>query len=113
MAYCSVLILYPFTHSFTDLFKKYHDEVYPARLVFISFLYQRDPGQMVSEMKEKYPEIKVSQFRFSLARPDLSKLDNVFGLLSSESETFSRNIDEVAETLRGNDVLSMTQFLKL
>ena len=68
---------------------------------------------MVSEIKNKYPEIKVSQFRFSSARPDLSKLDNVFGLLSSESESFTRDIDEVAEALRGNDVLSMTQLLKL
>lgn len=95
------------------MFKKYHDEIYPARLVFISFLSQTDPGSMVSEFKNRYPELDVLQFRFSGDRPDLSKLDNVFGLLSSESESFIGEMEEVLRVVQRDDILAMTELLTL
>ena len=95
------------------MFNKYYNEIYPARLVFISFLYQNDPGQMVSELKQKYPQIKVMQFRFNGHRPDLSKLDNVFGLLSTESVDFKEDIEKVVEKLNTEELIQITDLLKL
>ena len=82
---------------FNDLFIKYHEEVYPARLVFISFLEMSGKGQMFQELRQKAPNLKPMQFKFNRSRPDLTKLDNVFGLLSTEAKLFSMDVDK-AET---------------
>ena len=68
---------------------------------------------MVSEFKNRYPELDVLQFRFSGDRPDLSKLDNVFGLLSSESESFVGEMEEVLRVVQRDDILAMTELLTL
>jgi len=99
--------------NFSGLFKKYYHEVYPARLIFISFIGQTDQGQMVKELKTVAPEIKVLQFRFNGSRPDLSKLDNVFGLLSSESEAFSKELDEFSALVNEEDISLMLQKIKV
>ncbi|KAL8588504.1 hypothetical protein ACOMHN_022291 [Nucella lapillus] len=76
---------------FGDLYKKYCEEVFPARLVFVSFLsHQHAQGQMVSDLQNKgYNPL---QFRLEGNRPDLSKLDNLFGLLSADSATFDEEL---------------------
>ncbi|CAF3867145.1 unnamed protein product [Adineta steineri] len=70
---------------FFKLFMKYREEVYPAKLVFISFLaHQHDQGQMYKQFQEaNVPD--VTQFKFNRERPDLTKLDNLLGLLSTGS----------------------------
>ncbi|XP_076447740.1 uncharacterized protein LOC143284693 [Babylonia areolata] len=82
--------------SFAELYKKYCDEVYPARLVFVSFLrHQHAIGQMVRELQGM--GFSPLQFCLEGSRPDLSKLDNLFGLLSADSATFD---EELAATER-------------
>ena len=107
------MIIYSFTQRFADLFRKYYDEVYPARLVFTSFLRQTDPRFMVEQFKKKYPGINVLQFQFTGNRPDLSKLDNVFGLLLSEIESFLLEINEAVQYLRRNYIFRMAELLKV
>lgn len=77
-------------YRFAELYKRYHDEVYPAKLVFVSFLYQREEGYMVSELRKL--GFSPLQFKFDNQRPDLTKLDNLFGQLSAETSIFD---DEV------------------
>ncbi len=77
--------------SFLDLYKKYHDEVYPAKLVFVSFLPdQHAPGKMVTQLEQN--GFKPLQFKFSVVKPDLTKLDKLFGLLSSRTGTFDEQL---------------------
>lgn len=64
--------------------------MYPAKLVFVSFLYQREEGYMVSELRKL--GFSPLQFKFDNQRPDLTKLDNLFGQLSAETSMFD---DEV------------------
>ena len=68
---------------------------------------------MVQVFKTRYPEIPVLQFKFSESRPDLTKLDSVFGLLSIESDTFIKEINEVLETINRNDVNKMIELLNV
>ncbi|XP_046353940.2 uncharacterized protein LOC124133552 [Haliotis rufescens] len=74
-------------YRFCPLFKKYHAEVYPAKLVFVSFLPgQHSVGRMVKELREE--GFKPLQYCLETNRPDLTKLDNLFGLLASNSAEF-------------------------
>ena len=108
----SLIIFFPY--SFARLFKKYHDEIYPARLVFISFLSsQMDEGQMIRSLKQTAPEIKPMQFRFDYSRPDLTKLDNVFGLLSTEMDTFTEEVDKLEKTINENGLASALDNMKV
>ena len=76
---------------------KYYDEVYPATLVFISFSGYGGYAshQMVKNLKEKAPNLKPLVFDFMSTRPDLSKLDNVLGVLSLKTSGFKCHIDEL------------------
>lgn len=79
---------------FFDLFMKYRAEIYPAKLVFISFLsHQHAAGQMYSQfVNANVPD--VLQFKFNRERPDLTKIDNLIGLLSTgSSESFTTNLE--------------------
>jgi len=79
---------------FFDLFMKYRAEIYPAKLVFISFLsHQHAQGQMYSQfVNANVPD--VLQFKFNRQRPDLTKIDNLIGLLSTgSSESFVTNLE--------------------
>ncbi|UJR08982.1 hypothetical protein I4U23_013232 [Adineta vaga] len=83
-----------FSSRFQELFLKYRAEVYPAKLVFISFLsHQHAQGQMYSAFKAAdVPD--VLQFKFNRERPDLTKIDNLIGLLSTGSSTsFDNNLE--------------------
>ncbi|KAJ3070831.1 hypothetical protein HDU98_006172 [Podochytrium sp. JEL0797] len=68
-------------YQFAPLFKEYLDTVNPhAKLFFVSFLSVRTEGQMVVELKKL--GIHAKQFRFDASRPDLSKFDELLGLLT-------------------------------
>ncbi|XP_064628385.1 uncharacterized protein LOC135487986 [Lineus longissimus] len=80
----------------TPLFKKYHAEVYPAKMVFVSFLSsQHSSGYMVDEMRRS--GFNPIQFKLDGKRPDLTKLDTLFGLLSADTKSFE---DQLASKLK-------------
>ena len=68
---------------------------------------------MVSDLKRVAPEIDVMQFRFDQSRPDLSKLDNVFGLLSAETGAFTKKIDEMEQYFINGNIEEAIALLKL
>lgn len=78
---------------FHQMYEKYHDEVYPAKLVFVSFFsFQQAKGHMVPKLEEL--GFKPLRFVFDLSRPDLTKLDKLFGMLATGTSGFD---DEIAE----------------
>lgn len=74
--------------NFAHLYRKYHDEVYPARLVFITFKKNDNDGRMVANLRDMFSpadfENKVIQFRMDPTRPDLSRLDTIFNRLMAQ-----------------------------
>ncbi|XP_019623383.1 PREDICTED: uncharacterized protein LOC109469324 isoform X1 [Branchiostoma belcheri] len=85
-------------YRFAPLFKKYSEEVYPAKMVFVSFLRgQHAEGQMVRELKQQ--NFDPLQFKLDSSRPDLTKLDNLLGLLSMGSQSFDAQVTEMEEVL--------------
>ncbi|XP_069106344.1 uncharacterized protein [Argopecten irradians] len=95
-------------HRFAELYKKYCDEVYPMRLVFVSFLYnQHDEGQMVRELKSMgYNPLQV---KFHRSQPDLTKLDKLFGTLSAESFTFEEEVEAMQSKIRDQGLANAFQ----
>jgi len=80
---------------FPDLFLKYYEEVYPAKLIFVSFLENpNNKGRMVKSLENM--GFEVLQFRLDGNRPDLTKLDTLLGLLSSESTDFPSQVTALA-----------------
>lgn len=85
--------------SFHDLYKKYHDEIYPAKLVFVSFFRsQQSRGYMVPKLENL--GFKPLRFVFDLTRPDLTKLDKLFGMLATGTSNFDDEIAEVETTIK-------------
>ena len=101
---------------FSQLFYKYHRDVYPAKIVFVSFLenplgnafpftpqYELIPdnetekGRMVKSLENL--GIVPLQFRLDSHRPDLTKVDTLLGLLSSECSFFSIQVDALANVI--------------
>jgi len=82
--------------NFFDLFMEYRRVVFPASLVFVSFLSdgQRDLGQMYKKfLDKKVPDVE--QFKFCGVRPDLSRLDTILGKLCSKSmNEFNASVEE-------------------
>jgi hypothetical protein len=71
--------------SFFDaVFEKYYKTVYPAKLVFVSFVPDNKDGFMVSCLKKKINGIEkdIIQFRLNRNSPDLRKLDTMLEVLS-------------------------------
>ena len=67
-------------YYFHELYRKYHAEVYPAKLVFVSFLQANEKGQMATAIERMgFGPIK---FSFDKDRPDLTKLDALLGTLA-------------------------------
>lgn len=64
---------------FAPLYKKYCQEVYSAKLVFISFTDPNTDGQMVKDLKNIMGESAFSEFvqvfKFNVRNPDLNRLD--------------------------------------
>jgi hypothetical protein len=80
--------------DFSELFHKYYTEIYPARIVFISFLEANAQGQMVTDLREiDYSPI---QYKFDRRRPDLTKFDGLLGLLSTETDDFAFDLDHLS-----------------
>lgn len=102
---------------------RYYTEVYPARIVFVSFL--EDPkvkGRMVTALESM--GIVPLQFRLDARRPDLTKVrppcsflgktkkkptgilparaqvDTLLGLLSSETEFFCQHTEKLGEMIK-------------
>ena len=98
-------------YKFCPLFKKYYETVYPAKLVFVSFLKsQHQTGQMVKELKSL--GMNPMQFVFNQARPDLTKLDNLLGLLSSSSVAFNDEVMGTIKELKNKGLECLQKFLK-
>ncbi|CAF5133670.1 unnamed protein product, partial [Rotaria sp. Silwood1] len=86
----------------------YRTEIYPAKLVFISFLrHQHAQGQMYKEFQDaNVPD--VIQFKFSGERPDLTKIDNLLGLLSTgSSESFDDHVGKLQNEFQQKDIESV------
>ncbi|KAL3857791.1 hypothetical protein ACJMK2_012426 [Sinanodonta woodiana] len=88
-----------YTYNFCQLYKRYHEEVYPAKLVFVSFLRnQHSEGTMVTLLKNE--GFKPLQFKFEGNRPDLTKLDKLFGLLSAEHTSFEDELKQMEAEIK-------------
>ncbi|XP_060069776.1 serine/arginine repetitive matrix protein 2-like [Ylistrum balloti] len=86
--------------NFADLFEKYHAEVYPAKLVFVSFLAQHQRGEMCTRLMEK--GFNPLQFVLNSDRPDLTKLEKLFGILASDSTSFTEELSNFQNETSGN-----------
>ena len=94
---------------FTELYKKYTEEIHKAELVFVSFLRgQHDEGQMVKDLKKK-EAVKgedLKQFKFDAARPDLTKLDHMFAVLSTSGDWYEVEVRETKARIEADGLLS-------
>ncbi|BFZ09851.1 hypothetical protein BsWGS_12890 [Bradybaena similaris] len=99
-------------YSFARLYKSYHDEVYPANLVFVSFLHgQHAEGTMVTALNKLgfYPK----QLRLEGSRPDLTKLDDLFAQLSAATtSSFQEDLQEMEAFVKENGVAKLYESLK-
>ena len=101
-------------YRFAPLFKKYREEVYQARLVFVSFLRsQHAEGQMVRELHQAGVTENVMHFNFNQNKPDLTKLDKLFGLLSSETDDFEEKVKAKEDDIRADGVNKVLQGLNI
>jgi hypothetical protein len=80
---------------FDAMLEQYRRECHAAHVVFISFLDQRQPGQMVTALKAR--GIACRQFRLDPRRPDLTKLDEILGHLSLTGSLYRERLTTVAE----------------
>jgi len=89
---------------FHELFDAYVKEVYPhAKVFFVSFIAPTDPGHMVKLLNTHGLGERVKQFKFDPARPDLSKLNSLLGMISmelSDDVDMPREEEEGVEALR-------------
>ncbi|CAG8585625.1 12390_t:CDS:2 [Ambispora leptoticha] len=76
-------------YRFAPLFKKYREEVVPhAQVFFVSFLTGTNEGEMKQSLAQQ-GITNVKQFRLDGRRPDLSKFDELLGILSMELAALS------------------------
>jgi len=95
-------------HYFPDLFLKYYEEVYPAKLIFVSFLENpNNKGRMVKSLE--HMGFEVLQFRLDGNRPDLTKLDTLLGLLSSESVDFPKQVQALTAFYASGGVAAVVE----
>nr|XP_034307490.1 uncharacterized protein LOC105347606 [Crassostrea gigas] len=93
--------------KFAELYKQYHDEVYPAKLIFVSFLPQNKQGEMVETMRSL--GFRPLQFKFDGTRPDLSKLDNLFALQSTETSIFQDDVEKLEKRMTVEGIAAVYQ----
>ena len=99
---------------FYNLFMKYRETVYPAQLIFVSFLHsQHSTGQMYEEfVTNNVPN--VLQFKFDRSRPDLTKLDSILGkLCSNTSATFSTDVERLENLIKSHGIAEAFQTLSI
>lgn len=98
---------------FYKLFMEYRKQVYPASLIFVSFLNsQHSDGQMYRDfVRDNVPD--VLQFKFSRDRPDLTKLDTILGqICSKSSETFAGHVEKLESDIKTNGLIKAFDKLK-
>jgi hypothetical protein len=98
---------------FKPLFMEYRKEVYPATLIFVSFLRtQHSEGQMYREfVRDKVPDVK--QFKFNQSRPDLTKLDSILGeICSKSSESFEGYVERVESEIKSSGLSDVSKKLE-
>ena len=90
---------------FASVFKKYREEVYPAKLVFISFLENNKDGQMVNHLKQLIPGIEkdIIQFIMNNKNPDLRKLDELLNTLSLDTNFYNIKYEKVKNYVNNTD----------
>lgn len=100
--------------KFFELFMEYRKLVYPASLIFVSFLgHQHNEGQMYREFKRENVS-DVLQFKFDRSRPDLSKLDSILGsLCSKDSQSFNGYVEQIESRLKTSSIAEIIQNLKI
>ena len=97
------------TWRFYKLFMEYRKNVYPATLIFVSFLHsQHTTGQMYADfVRDKVPD--VLQFKFNRSRPDLTKLDSILGqICSKSSETFGGYVENVQSEIKAKGLANLS-----
>ena len=83
---------------FAQLFYNYCIDVYPARIVFVSFLEEKNvKGRMVQALENL--GIEPLQFRLDAAMPDLTKMDSMLGMLSADSTAFPDIVQQVISNM--------------
>lgn len=89
---------------FPALFARYHREIYPAEVVFVSFLENVNrKGRMVTALESM--GFSPIQFRLDGRRPDLSKLDSLLGVISLRSGTLYSEVERIAKQFLSNNDL--------
>lgn len=91
-------------YYFAELLEKYRKEVYPADIVFVSFLRsQTAEGQMVKALAAR--DIKpTAQVRLDGNRPDLTKIDTLLALLSSKTTEFQDNVTKLSDMMEAKEM---------
>jgi hypothetical protein len=98
---------------FKALFNEYRKEVYPASLIFVSFLgQQHSTGQMYGQfLRDNTPD--VLQYKFSRERPDLTKLDTILGqICSKSSRNFAGHVENIESDIKTNGLIKALEALK-
>jgi hypothetical protein len=90
------------TTGFANTFKTYRETVYPAKLLFVSFLPDRKDGQMVKALKTLIPGLEkdLIQFRLNSHKPDLRKLDALLNKLTISSELYDGTFSNIVSQLK-------------
>lgn len=102
---------------FAEIFKKYRQEVYPSKLVFVSFLQNNKDGFMVTHLKQIIPGIEsdIIQFFMNLKNPDLRKLDSILNMLSIKTDFYEdkccRIINKINSFDKGTNIFTNLDFL--
>ena len=97
---------------FSQLFYKYYKEIYPSRIVMVSFLENlQEKGRMVKALESF--GINPIQFILDSKRPDLTKLDKLLGLLCSETNFFIKKSQSVSNSIKKNNNFKDALKLKL
>eukprot|EP00656_Telonema_subtile_P008065 TRINITY_DN13785_c0_g1_i2.p2 TRINITY_DN13785_c0_g1~~TRINITY_DN13785_c0_g1_i2.p2 ORF type:complete len:404 (-),score=110.83 TRINITY_DN13785_c0_g1_i2:290-1501(-) len=91
---------------FAELFRRYCVDVVPdCKLVLVSFLNDMDESPLMNQLKEaSVPPEAIAQFKFNQQRPDLTKIDAMIGLLSSDTEEFVCEVRHVSSVMEEKGV---------
>lgn len=101
---------------FNHVYKEYRETVYPAKLVFVSFVPNNRDGPMVADLKKIIPGIEkdIIQFRLNVKKPDLRKLDILLDTLAMEAGVYDNECNDLKHMLSeyhnnklniGNDII--------
>jgi len=96
-------------YFFPELFVKYYNEVYPSKIVFVSFLENpSEKGRMVTALESL--GIVPLQFKLDGKRPDLTKLDSLLGLLASENSLFPKHAEDIAKICKEKGLAEVNSY---